>query len=97
MERFEKIARVKNRAYVYKVWGMMKQRCTNENHKRFADYGGKGIMVCDEWMESFETFFNDMGPRPQGVSIHRIDKSKGYFKENCLWINPTILRSKTCI
>jgi len=89
---FEKRQRVRNRAYVYKVWGMIKQRCTDVNHKLYPEYGGRGITVCPEWMESFEAFNNDMGERPLGVSIHRVDKSKGYFKENCKWINPTILK-----
>ena len=69
----------------YRVWHYMKTRCYNENTKKYKDYGGRGISVCDEWKNSFEQFYKDMGPRPgKGYSIHR--KNDGnYCKENCVW------------
>lgn len=72
----------------YFVWVAMIQRCTNPNNKRFADYGGRGIRVCDRWRESFEHFIEDMGPRPAGpgtISIERKDNDGSYEPSNCVW------------
>lgn len=72
----------------YNSWVNMKARCHNQNHPRYAEWGGRGIKVCDEWLHDFEAFFNDMGPRPEGTnSLDRIDSSKGYCKSNCRWAN----------
>jgi hypothetical protein len=68
----------------YKSWVAMLQRCTNPNDPSFANYGGRGITVCDRWRR-FELFYEDMGPRPLKQSMDRIDNSLGYFKENCRW------------
>lgn len=62
----------------------MIQRCTNPRNKSYADYGGRGITVCAEWMK-FEGFIADMGDKPRGMMIDRIDNSRGYFKGNCRW------------
>lgn len=69
----------------YKVWAAMKDRCGNPDNKHYARYGGRGLRVCDEWIDSFETFILDMGPRGAGMSIERIDNSLGYFASNCRW------------
>lgn len=70
----------------YKAWGGMKARCYNENIKNFGDYGGRGIVVCDRWLNSFENFYKDMGDRPTPKhSIDRIENDRGYSKENCRW------------
>lgn len=70
----------------YKSWSGMIERCTNQSSKHYKRYGGRGISVCDEWRNSFETFFNDMGLKPSPKhSIDRINNDKGYSKENCRW------------
>ena len=69
----------------FKIWQAMKTRCYNQQTTRYKDYGGRGITICNEWKNSFETFYEDMGKRPKGLSIDRIDNDKGYFKENCMW------------
>lgn len=69
----------------YSIWCNMLTRTTNKNCKRYADYGGRGVGVCEEW-KSFETFLKDMGNRPSPKhSLDRIDGSKGYSRTNCKW------------
>jgi len=71
----------------YKTWRSIKTRCLNPNFDQYDDYGGRGITVCDEWIDSFETFLKDMGSRPSNKhSIDRIDNDKNYCKENCRWV-----------
>lgn len=69
----------------YFLWASMIQRCTNPNNVGYAHYGGRGITVCDRWMNSFKNFLEDMGDRPNGTTLDRINGSHGYCKENCRW------------
>jgi hypothetical protein len=68
----------------YKSWRSMKERCYLSSSKDYKDHGAKGITVSEEWMD-FSAFYRDMGERPAGMTLGRIDKSKSYCKENCKW------------
>jgi hypothetical protein len=74
----------KNGSKTYTAWSQMKSRCDNPKNKFYADYGGRGIVYCEEWKD-FKAFFSDMGEAPEGLSLERIENSKGYSKENCKW------------
>ncbi len=88
----------KSKTSEYQSWASMIQRCTNSNHPDFGDYGGRGILVCDRWRDSFENFYADMGDKPkpaQKYSIERIDHERGYYQDNCEWISKSLQPSNT--
>jgi hypothetical protein len=68
----------------YVAWYQMLQRCENPNNKRFADWGGRGITICEHW-HIFENFLADMGESPPRLTLDRIDNNLGYFQGNCRW------------
>ena len=70
---------------VYWVWSSMIQRCENPKSRSFKNYGAKGITVCKRWRESFDAFRSDMGERLDGMTLERVDSTKGYEPSNCKW------------
>jgi hypothetical protein len=69
----------------YAIWQSAKQRSLCPTNKNYDRYGAVGISMCDRWANSFEAFLEDMGPRPDGMSLDRIDNNKGYELGNCRW------------
>lgn len=71
----------------YKTWAAMKRRCSDKNHRSRANYYDKGIKVCKRWL-CFKGFLKDMGERPEGHTLDRIDSDKDYKPSNCRWATP---------
>lgn len=85
-----------SRTIEYRTWESMKDRCLNPNNKFFKHYGGRGIIICDRWKDSFASFLSDMGIRPNGkYSIDRINNNGNYEPTNCRWTTRDIQSKNT--
>ena len=69
----------------YRSWRSMIRRCTDPGLKNFAAYGGRGVGVCERWRKSFSAFLEDVGERPAGKTLDRLDNDKNYEPGNCRW------------
>lgn len=73
------------RTPTYITWRNIKSRCLNPQNSDYKNYGARGIVVCNRWLENFENFLADMGEKPENCSIERINVNGDYNRENCKW------------
>ena len=72
-----------------RAWSSARNRCNNKNNKNFSDYGGRGIRMCERWSK-FENFLADMGEKPKGLTLDRIDNDGNYEPGNCRWVTAQV-------
>lgn len=82
-----KESRRSGRRRTYKSWLAMRDRCLCENNSNYANYGGRGVQIDKSW-DDFEVFLSDMGERPVGKTLERVDPWGNYCKDNCTWVTP---------
>lgn len=75
-----------SRTRTYNSWASMRSRCYRKKDKCFHLYGGRGIKVCDRWINNYDNFFEDMGERPENMCLDRINPNGNYEKDNCRWV-----------
>lgn len=75
---------------LYRRWSKIKERCYSPRHSNYKNYGGRGIVMCDDWKDSFSNFLEDMGECPDGYQIDRIDPDGNYCKDNCRWVSAKV-------
>ena len=96
--RLEKLREVcvthdRSKTSEFQTWASILQRCCNPKNTRYYDYGGRGIKVCERWKNSFVNFLADMGARPKGLTIDRINNDGDYEPGNCRWTTMTVQNS----
>ena len=97
MEKNHYVKHNLSKTRLYNIWKLMKQRCYNCKYTQFKDYGGRGIIVCEEWNESFLSFYSwamENGYE-DNLSIDRIDGNKNYEPNNCRWTTKTMQQNNT--
>lgn len=86
--RYDKIrTHGKTNTRLFRIWRKMKERCYNQHHVHYSDYGGRGITICSEWKDDFQAFYDWAMSHgySDNLSIDRADDDKGYYPENCRW------------
>lgn len=77
----------------YRCWASIKQRCLNPGNSRYSNYGARGVKIYNSWLD-FENFYADMGTKPNGLTLVRIDEDGDFEPGNCYWGKPQVLSSR---